>query len=169
MKVDKNTGNGTFAALYCDIFRKQSFANLLGSSGLPSPLWIQKQSNYRHSPYCPLCLQSVRPAREAKPRFGTTFERSAHDCETRLFSKEPRPPSVTSCSISMGQLTGSILSCKLQLARRCPLQLRVTWHFINTRHEKRYAKKAGLSNLRCAKDCGWRFARRRHWCVLTWR
>ena len=108
--------------------------------------------------------RSVWPAREAKPRFGAALECSAHDCETRSFSKEPRPPSVTSCSIPMGQLTGSILSCKLQLATRCPLQLRVTWHFINTRHEKRW-----LSNLRCAKDCGWRFARRRHWCVLTWR
>ena len=29
--------------------------------------------------------RSVWPAREAKPRFGTTLERSAHDYETRLF------------------------------------------------------------------------------------
>ena len=48
------------------------------------PLWIQKQSNYRHSPYYLPCLQE-RVAREAKPRFGAVLGRSAHDCAAHLF------------------------------------------------------------------------------------
>ena len=73
----KYARNGTFAALY---FLRQVFAN---SAGLPSPLSIQKQSNYRHSAYLPV-YRSVWPAREAKPRFGAAHGRAAHDYETRL-------------------------------------------------------------------------------------
>ena len=40
-------------ALY---FLRQVFVNPWSSLGLPSPLWTQNQSNYRHSPYCPPCL-----------------------------------------------------------------------------------------------------------------
>ena len=52
----KNVGNGIFAVLYCAIFRMPSFL------GLPSPLWVQKQSTYRHSPYyLPRLLERVSP------------------------------------------------------------------------------------------------------------
>ena len=54
-------------------FVRQIFANPCISSELPSPLWIQKQSNYCHSPYCPPCLQE----RVAKPRFDAALVRSA--------------------------------------------------------------------------------------------
>ena len=54
-------------------FVRQIFANPCSSSELPSPLWIQKQSNYCHSPYCPPCLQE----RVAKPRFDAALVRSA--------------------------------------------------------------------------------------------
>ena len=44
----------------------------------------------RNSPTTDIChtirlvYRSVWPARKAKPRFGATLERSAHDCETCL-------------------------------------------------------------------------------------
>ena len=46
---------------------------------------LQKQSNYRHSPYIRHVYRSVWPAR-AKPRFGATLVRSAYDYETRLLT-----------------------------------------------------------------------------------
>ena len=82
MSVEKHTGNGTFAGWY---FVHQFFTSPWSSSGLPSPLWIQKQLNYQQ-----LCVlihhvcRSMWPAREAKPCFATTLKRSAHDCETSL-------------------------------------------------------------------------------------
>ena len=42
---------------YCALSYAKFFANPWSSSGLPSALWTQKQSNYRHSPYYPPCLQ----------------------------------------------------------------------------------------------------------------
>ena len=56
----KPEGNGTLAALY---FVRQVFGNRSSSSELPSPFWIQKQSNHRHAPYYPQCLQE-RVARQ---------------------------------------------------------------------------------------------------------
>ena len=49
-------------------------------------LWIQKQSNYWRSPYYPPVYRRAWPTREAKPRFGATFKRSAHVCETHLLN-----------------------------------------------------------------------------------
>ena len=49
MPVENNAGSG--ARLLCCTaiyFVRQVFANPWSSLGLPSPLWIQKQSNYRH-------------------------------------------------------------------------------------------------------------------------
>ena len=55
-------------------FVRKNFANPSSSSGLQSPLWIQKQSDYRHSACMlfarPCLCGSVWPAKEAKPRSG---------------------------------------------------------------------------------------------------
>ena len=62
----KKAGKDTFAALYCAIFRMQSFS---------------KSLKFFRTFIASLDPQTVQlpAAREAKPRFG---ERSAHDCQT---------------------------------------------------------------------------------------
>ena len=43
------------------------------------------------------------PTREAKPRFGATFKRSAHDCQTHLYIR------VTDYTLPMGHIYNSVL------------------------------------------------------------
>ena len=66
----------------CGVLR-QVFTNPWSSSGLPSPLWIQNQSNYRHSTYYPPCLQ-VRVA-----RLYTNPDRDSHPL-ARVFARWAR-------------------------------------------------------------------------------
>ena len=65
-------------------FVRQVFAQSRSSLGLPSPLWIQKQSKYLHAIHH--AYWSMWPTREAKPGFATALKCSAHDCETCLLS-----------------------------------------------------------------------------------
>ena len=61
MSVKKQVGNGMFAELYCAIVRQVlQILEVLWDS---HRLRIQEQSNYRHSPYYPPCLQE-RVARQ---------------------------------------------------------------------------------------------------------
>ena len=110
----KNAGNGTFAALYCAIavFVSQVFVNPEVLRDFHR-LFGSRKSNYRHSPYYPPCLQ----AREAKSHFDAALERSAHDCEIRLFSARKLPTYTQSTQI-VDIFFGLVLSLKLQILRK---------------------------------------------------
>ena len=70
----KNAGNGTFAALYCAIFRTPSFGKSLKFFGTSS------------ASLNPETVQLPAFSRSVWPRFGTALERPAHDCDIWIIS-----------------------------------------------------------------------------------
>ena len=77
MAVKNNAGSGTFAVLYCNIFRTPSFRKslkFLGTSiAFLDPQTVQLPSFTYH------VHSSVLPAREANTRSGAVLERPAND------------------------------------------------------------------------------------------